>query len=1004
MGLSQSFSNSRARRWILSICLTLMLLPVTAQSSVDIAEELGLPEPRHLAASLSDPDSRIDSLLTLVAVTRLLDYGRYARVHEVDEYAERFRSEREWLDQLAGRYTTVPMRSSLFDPAAWLLLLELDQHDLSPGTAVSPFGPGTSALLKQLFDRSAEIPATTVLPEVLSRMEAGSTILWNDVLDVAGNNLVLARILQELNEEWFDIWVAAEPPAPGVAYGEIPAIDYGLGLLESLATAAQHSGPPDALDLKRLRYGLLTAMPDLGWQQSLDAAYLLSIASVVDGLYRKQYLAFTESLLWVAAGLLASEIPTMQPAELQEPSGPFAPLPEIELEKLPGEPEVIPPPEPYRSPVPDALAEILPALSSSFSTGFNAVDPKLSTALAAAFDVVQYIRTGQGDADQLNSLRMGVADSVAQFALLIPDMDYYFRQPVRGEISEEINICISMAASRDEDGAPTLRRSGFERCLNNLANLAATRVNASELAGDPDGPFGMEQLRRELMLTPWQRINFVLGFLQESNPAGCQAPEEALPNPLEWSSLVTVMTWFARQSPVFFQAPENEILVAGLRQQGRDMLDELIRQIDCISGSGGGVNDPVMRGLADYSETLNDLVAGLRQTELTFREDRLKPGADILIRGDSTQQTSYRPEGLAIRPCDERYICEMASELEVTPTLVDLFPEPYLVADQSGLGTVEICYDNVQWVNRRSEPVREDDPHVANYYGQFSFDLFGTFTEGDETETVFGFNFVSPDEYHYLFGAATDEVLNDRCPTEWVGTKIVTGLGNKNFIRVVPDRLTYLAAARSLPSQLMSTNWDKNQLWRDWFVSGQGVKRLEFDSVNNINERVDLHLNGLHQAGQSAVYNALMNPPPRSWRGEQVSLYGQLRDLSTRKKLVGTYVNLFYPLFMVDSDEIRGSLEGSGALLDQSVLRQFRRDNVDVATIPTAGTERLEQLYETWNRAPETVRRTGSVATSLVHAIIRLDSLYLDFFAPPGEPPPPPVSSEDVLSFDELGG
>lgn len=1004
MGLIQTVSNSRACRWLKISCLVLLLFAVQASASEEMAEKLGLPESRHLAAALSDPESRVDTLLTLVAVHRLVDYGRYARIHEAAEYAERFRQERAWLDQVSGHYTTVPMRSSLFDPAAWLLLLELDQHDLSPGTAVSPFGPRTAALQAQLFDRSAELAATTVLPEILSRMEAESTVLWNRVLESAGQNMALARVLQQLNDEWFDIWVAAEPPAPGAGEGEVPVVESSLVLLGNMASTAQHQGPPDALDLKRLRYSLLMALPELGWQQSMDAVYLLSLANVVDGLYQKQYLAFTESLLWVAAGLLASELPNMEQAEPDPPSSPFRPPPEIVLEKLPGEPKDIPPPAPYRSPVPDALAEMLPALSGSFANGIDAVDPRLGTALASVFDVIQYIRTGQGDADQLNSLRMGIADSVAQFALLIPDMDYYFRQPVRGQIAEEINICISMAASRDEYGAATLDRDGFNRCLQNLANLAATRVNASELAGDPDGPFGMEQLQRELMLTPWQRINYVLGYLLETYQTGCQAPEEALPNPLEWSSLVTVMTWFARQSPVLFRAPENAALVSGLRQQGRNMLDALARQIDCISGAGGGINDPVVRGLADYSEALDDLIAGLRESELEFREARLRPGSDIVIRGDSNQRTAYRPEGLTIGPCDERYICEMASELEANQALVDLFPKAYMVADQAGLGSVNICYDNVQWVNRRSEPVREDDPHVANYHGRLSFDLFGTFTEGEEEQTVFGFNFVSPDEYHYLFGPATDEVLNDGCPSEWIGTRIVTALGNKNIIRVVPDRLTYLAAARSLPSRLMFANWDKNQLWRDMFSSGQGVKSLGVEPDDSINERVDQHLRGLYQAGQSALYNALLNPPPRSWRGEQVSLYGQLSDLGTQKDLVRAHVNLFYPLFMMDSDEIRGTLEGSEALLDQAVLRQFRRENVDVASIPTAGAERLERLYETWGRQPETVRRTGSVATSLVHAIIRLDALYRDFFAPAPEPPPPAVSEDQALSFDELDG
>ena len=1000
MGVSNAVSNSLTGRWLKAACLGLLLLSCPGFASDEIAESLGLPGPRHLAAALSDPESRIDTLVTLVAVQRLLDYGRYARPHEAGGYAQRFRQERARLDRLSERYADVPLRSSLFDPAAWLLLLELDQHDLSPGPAVSPFGPGTDALLDQLFDRSAELPAATVLPEVLSRIEPGATALWLDALEAASESRAMSLILQQLNEEWFDIWVAAEPPAPGESANGDSVVENGLVLLEEIAGAAGQPGPPDALNLKRLRFDLLNAMPDLGWQESIDAAYLLTLASAVDGLYRKQYLAFTESLLRVAAGLLASELPNREEPPEDDDDSLFPDVPDFVLERLPGE---LPPPEPYRSPVPDALTEMLPALTNVFAGSFDEVDPRLNAALASSFDVVQYIRSGQGDADQLASLRMGIADSVAQFVLLIPEMDYYFRQPVRRQIAEEINICVSMAASRDELGAATLTRSGFERCLENLANMAATRVNSAELAGDPDGPFGMEQLRREMELPPWQRINYVVGYVLDSYPTDCEAPE-ALPNLLEWSSLVTVMTWFARQSPVYFQAPENEMLVAGLRQQGWDMLNALVRQVDCLSGAGAGVNDPVVRGLGDYGEALDALVAGLREAELVFREERLKPGSDIMLNGGAEQRTAFRPEDLTIGPCDQRYICEMASDLEVSRELLGLFPEPYFVGDQAGLGSIDICYDNVQWINRRSEPVREDDPHVANYFGQLSFDLFGTFTEGDETQNVFGFNFVSPNEYHYLFGAATQEVLDDGCPTEWVGTRIVTGLGSGRAINVVPDRLTYLTAARALPSRLMSANWSRNQLWRDAFLGGQNVRPLDVEEGPAIAETVDRHLQGLYRAGQAAVYNALFQPPARTWRGEQESLYGQLRDLTAHKAMVRAYVNLFYPLFIMDADDVRGPLEGIEGLIDEPMVRRFRRENVPVSTIQSAGQARLETMNASWSRQPETVRRTGSVATILVHAIVRLDALYRDFFAPEPLPPPKPVSEAEVIPFDELDG
>ena len=114
------------------------------------------------------------------------------------------------------------------------------------------------------------------------------------------------------------------------------------------------------------------------------------------------------------------------------------------------------------------------------------------------------------------------------------------------------------------------------------------------------------------------------------------------------------------------------------------------------------------------------------------------------------------------------------------------------------LGEIEICYDNVRWVDRRAEPVRADDPHVANYHGRLGFDLVGRYREGEDVNEVFGYTFVSPDEYHYLFGAATDEVLDDSCPTEWIGTRVTTGLGGDRRIRVVPDEQEAVETALGL--------------------------------------------------------------------------------------------------------------------------------------------------------------------------------------------------------------
>ncbi len=660
MGVTESNSNF-SRPWlrksrlrcVFGLLATLWIVDLQSQEIVPP----DLPSTRHLAAALSDPESRADTLMTMVAVARLLEYGMAFDASQVDTLEARFRSERAWLDRLAGRYAELPMRGSLLDSAAWFLLLELDQQQLSPGPLVSPLGPSSGSLMEQLFDRTDEHLAAAFLPELLPRMELQSTFLWEALLGTAGVNENLLQLVSRLNPDWFDPWIAAEPPAPAGEEGPAAVIKESLELLEAIAATILTAGPPDALSLKRLRFNLLNALPMLGQDEAEDAEYLLMLAGAVDGLHERQYLSFTETLLWVASSLLLAQeaLAVALPEEMAEMTGV-----ERAAEFQPGltdpaeVPEEIPDGEPedtYNSPLPRALSDLLPMLSNAYAGEFSEVDPRINASLAAVFDVVQYLLNAPLDRETLSDLRQEIADAVAQMVLLIPDMNYYFEQPVRKRISEEIDICISIVANRDLLGVSTLSREQFDGCLESLVDMADDHARRAELAGDPDGPFGMDQLRRELIMTPGQRINFALGYLHEQHPTACDPPAEPLPNPLEWSGLAAMVTWFARQSPVYFQTPENEALILGMRQQGVELMEAMVEQVDCISSAGNGVSDPVVRSLTDYRQSLEALVAGLREAELEYRASRLKPGSDVVLHGDATQQTAFRSEDLkTLRP------------------------------------------------------------------------------------------------------------------------------------------------------------------------------------------------------------------------------------------------------------------------------------------------------------------------------------------------------------------
>ena len=979
-----------------SFFLVLALFITSALWAQESALE-DLPGSRHLAAALSDPASRTDTLMTLMVAAHLLEDVALKDIGDAASLASRFRDDRSWLDRLALRYPDVPLRSSSLDVSAWFLLKELDQHELVPPPLVSPLGPASRDLMRQVFDRTNERLAAVFLPELLMQMEPLAPDLWHRLLVRADEDEAFLAIVSGLNAEWFDPWMAAEPPAPTGRETEGDPIAKAMDGFLVLAASAMREDPPDALSMKRLRFNLLSAIPGLPVEQVRDASHLLRLVTAIDGLQDRHYLAFTETLLWVVADLLlahqksgALEQPELKVENSEEEFGAEGEKGAEGTEGPKGAEGVevaeVPVQAAPESGMSRMLAGLLPQLSNTFARDFSDVDPRINASLAAAFDIVQNLQEGPPDRARFTLLVRELADAIAQFVLLTPNMNFYFDQPVRRRIAEEINICTSIAAARDQQGHSTSSREQFDRCLASMVDLSESAVRSAELAGDPHGPFGVVQLQRELVLPPWQRINYALGYLHERNPGACTAPEKPLPNPLEWSALATTLVWFARQSPVYFQTPENEALTALMKQQGLELLQSMEQQVDCFSGSGSGINDPVSMSLVDYRKALGELVAGIREAELAFRETRLAPGADIVLRGDASQKTAYRPDQIMIGPCREDHVCEMTGELEATRALLGLFPDHYLIADQTGLGKIEICYDTMQWVQRRAEPVRADDPHVANFFGRLSFDLIGRYVLGEETNNVFGSKFISPDEYHYLFAAASDEVRDDSCPSEWVGSKIVTPLNNDVGFRVVPDRLTYLASARSKPSEIINLNWSRGSEWRDWFVTGLGVTRFEFEPDETIMDRINQHLQALYQSEQVLLYRALLRPRARAGDGEFISLSEEINALTTSKALLDTQMNLFYPQTLLDSDEIRGSLEGSRSLIDGPGLRRFRDGSLPVESINDVGLSRFEDFRSQWSRQPEAVRRSGSVAISVAHAIARLNALYEEFFALPPEP------------------
>lgn len=927
----------------LALLLWCLAGPVFAQQAPAEVPPQPLPTAAQAAAALADSALRANATLELVAVAALNQRLRTDAQAEPASLVERLASDRDWLDSLQLRFGQGASRSPVLDPAAWHLHRQLREQGLDPGSLVPPLGPDIDALLNQLFTRTDPRQAVAVLPQVLWHLEVHGITAWSDLLAQAQARPGLATAL--VQRDWSSL---RGDPKDG--QGVIPRAadwqEWATALAAVIAAEAIATGPPAPGRLASLRFGLLSAMSTIADDERLLAAVLLHFADLVEGLERSRYLHFTEGLLAIVAALDRAQV---QGARVQTLAA--------------------------------WLAEQIGALSAAYAQAFNQVDPRLNSAVAGAYDVARNLARAATDDD---SNLQQLADAVARLSLMVPDMDFYFDLPVRDLVAGGVDACAGIVAVRDPDGSPAMTRALFDDCQQTLVQLADVEAREAQLAGDPNGPFGESELQRELELTAAQRINYAIGYLQERFATGCTAPVRPLPNPLEWAYLANFMAWFAEQSPVFLQTPENERLIGRMRAIGSDIINVIGEQVDCLAGIGTGVNDPVLRASQDYARALAELERVLRVAESDYRAAVLAPGADIVLDGGAVQATAYRPSEESIGPCDAQAVCEMSGQLSATRALYGLFPNSFLLADQSGMGQVQICYDKVEWVDRRLEPVRENDPNVANYYGHLAFDLRGRYLDGEGATDLFAFRFRSPQEHHYMFAATTPEVLEDACPVEWLGQRIVSTMPGEHA-GLVPNRLTYLSAARTQPSRLLARNWDRGAGWRDWFVTGIGVQPLPVPEAPDIGDALEQHLRALYQREQDSIYRDFLGTGTPLGGTPTHRLHQELLRLTTAKSMLRMLAMLFYPQTLNERDEIRAALAGQHGLLAVEVLARLYEENAPVRSIAADSAQRLAQFQQDWQAIPEAVRRTGSVAESVAQAQARLNALHARYFQAPAK-------------------
>ena len=103
---------------------------------------------------MADPAIREEAQLTLGALAQLSLKLEDALPGGVDAALADFEADRAWMLRLSQQLGEEPARSAVLDTAAWQVILQLDQHGLTPGYLASPQSGAFRLFVEEAFNRA----------------------------------------------------------------------------------------------------------------------------------------------------------------------------------------------------------------------------------------------------------------------------------------------------------------------------------------------------------------------------------------------------------------------------------------------------------------------------------------------------------------------------------------------------------------------------------------------------------------------------------------------------------------------------------------------------------------------------------------------------------------------------------------------------------------------------------------------------------------------------------
>ncbi len=578
----------------------------------------------------------------------------------------------------------------------------------------------------------------------------------------------------------------------------------------------------------------------------------------------------------------------------------------------------------------EAVLAALAKTDSFLPEMLSSVDPRLLSAHQGLRRLMRD-RLEQGVLRDVARQRamLELAEISAALGLDSYSLDEYLNAEIRQRYVIESAACIDLSLTQPFYPPVALEERQFLRCVDALIDWGVRDATLAELSGSRDGPFELVNLQRELGLHAWQRFNYWLGWMASQSDAAC-FPETALPNPLEWALAARTVRWFADRWPAYAAGGQFKQKLDQMIQMGQAINLVRTNAGSCQSSGETAALTPLQQALVNYSREKVSLADSLASAQQRFRMENLALGADIDLNQGIEQESHFAPAETMIGPCSQRTACGASVTLEASKALFDLFPDQFLLAHQLGLGDVSICYDNVRWFDRRAEAPPVRIKAMASYFGKLSFDLVGKYS--GYGRPVFRMGLAGQQEVEYLFGANTEEVLNDDCPVERLNKQVTAELPER-IINLVPRRLTFLTAGRTAPETLLAAHWSEGEQWRDKFVTQVGVEIMERNDPSFLRTELEEALLSKRGSFRNQMYRAMLQRLSPIETSPNADVTAAMDALVVYRGGLQALGKILGGRDLANDPELRQLLYGQSGLFGRDMLVRRQSENLSIASL-----------------------------------------------------------------------